>query len=103
MTFDPSQHTKEFKKTAALLRVDLVPYQARHFGPAIDQHKLRSQDEVQKKGRSATFNGTQRYGIHARLVADLEELPRSILTHCSAGEERARDVRLDERLPPCGR
>ena len=80
-TFDYSQYSKEFKKTAALLGVDLEPYQARHSGPAIDQaHKLRSQDEVQKRRPWATFKRTQRYEKHAQLVADFGKLPRAVQT-----------------------
>ena len=45
----------------------MVPYQLRHSGASHDRlHRLRSQDEVMKRGRWTTTQSVLRYEKHGR-------------------------------------
>ena len=52
----------------AVMKVKVVPYQLRHSGANHDRlHRLRSQDEVMKRGRWKTMQSVLRYKKHGRV------------------------------------
>ena len=68
--FDYPLYVKEFRGAARELRLELVPYQARHSGPSIDRSQnLRSHEETRKRGRWRHQKSMVRYEKAARLAS----------------------------------
>lgn len=66
--FDYPSYLKVFKAATAALKIQAVPYQARHSGPSIDRaQNLRTQAEVHKRGRWRSHRSLVRYEKHGRL------------------------------------
>ena len=68
-SFTYLDYVREFQFAKNLLDIkDLVPYCGRHSGPSIDRAKrLRSLEEIARRGRWASSASVQRYERHARL------------------------------------
>ena len=59
--FDYSSYLKVFRQACEDLKLQLVPYQARHSGPSIDRAKnARTQEEVRKRGNWASRQSVAR-------------------------------------------
>ena len=57
-----------FRRASRAIGVELVPYLCRHSGASLDRaSRLRSQEEVQKRGRWASMASVRRYEKHGRL------------------------------------
>ena len=85
--FSYPQFLHHFRKARQELRLkDVVPYQARHSGPSIDRARgLRSQVEVQKRGRWQAAKSMARYERAAKLARTWQELSasqRQLFTEC---------------------
>ncbi|CAE8724300.1 unnamed protein product [Polarella glacialis] len=72
--FNYPQYVKQFKASCQELQIHVVPYQARHRGPSIDRARvLRSQEEVQKRGRWISHKSLVRYEKAARLASTFNQ------------------------------
>lgn len=68
--FDYSEYIAVFNACCQDLKLELVPYQARHSGPSIDRAaKTTDLDEVRKRGGWATRQSVARYEKAGRLAA----------------------------------
>ncbi|CAE7283511.1 nhaD [Symbiodinium necroappetens] len=73
--FDYSSYLKVFRQACEDLKLQLVPYQARHSGPSIDRAKnARTQEEVRKRGNWASRQSVARYEKAGRLAATWQKL-----------------------------
>lgn len=73
--FDYSEYIAVFNACCQDLKLELVPYQARHSGPSIDRAaKTTDLDEVRKRGGWATRQSVARYEKAGRLAATWQKL-----------------------------
>lgn len=99
--FTYDEYTKEFNRAAEKLGLEITPYQTRHSGPSIDRaRKLRSQQEVQRRGQWKSQSSVQRYEKSARLASNFEALPQALQTHCNQCEAELSEIMLGTRSVP---
>ena len=80
--FDYAVFLRQFKLACADLQLDGTPYQLRHAGPSWDRVKnLRSQQEVQKRGRWKSLSSVTRYERHARLGFEMVKIPAAVQSY----------------------
>ena len=73
----------------------MVPYEARHSGPAIDVARgHRSRAEVRERGRWKTEKSVVRYEQRARLAMSYQRLPAALQAHFDKCEAHLGDVLL---------
>lgn len=73
---------RSFRHASEALRLNLVPYQARHGGATHDRwDKSRSLEEVRKRGRWRSEQSTRRYEKHGKLQGKLIALHPDTLGH----------------------
>jgi hypothetical protein len=73
-----------FKRAAASVGVDAVPYQARHSGASVDRAEgSRSLEACQKRGRWASAKSVKRYEKAGRLNQTWRELSAPLQAHCA--------------------
>jgi integrase len=78
-SFDYAQFCSMMKRVNALTGLKVVPYQGRHSGPSIDRaENVRTQEEVQKRGRWKSHRSLIRYEKHGRLQLSYNQKPRSM-------------------------
>ena len=83
-----------------MLGLKLVPYQLRHSGASDDRlQKIRTSEEIMKRGRWRTLKSVARYEKHARVTLEFSRLTASVQAHCVACEGQLGDVFLG-RVPP---
>ena len=91
--FNYEEYRREFSKAAAVLGLEITPYQTRHSGPSIDRaKKWRSQHEVQKRGQWKSQKSISRYEKSARLAATFDSLPGALQTHCRLCEHDLSEI-----------
>ena len=73
----------------------MVPYGARHSGPAVDVSRgLRTRQEVKERGRWKSEKSVQRYEQRARLSLSFSRLSVDLQTKCKACADALGDVLL---------
>ncbi|CAE7423542.1 SLC34A1 [Symbiodinium pilosum] len=83
--FDYTSYLKVFREACQDLRLQLVPYQARHSGPSIDRAKnVRTQEEVRKRGNWQSRQSVARYEKAGRLAATWQKLDVEVQMACQA-------------------
>mmetsp|Transcript_86301 Transcript_86301/g.155446 ORF Transcript_86301/g.155446 Transcript_86301/m.155446 type:complete len:480 (-) Transcript_86301:300-1739(-) len=98
--FDYPQYVKQFRNCCQDLQIHVVPYQARHSGPSIDRARvLRTQDEVQKRGRWASHKSLARYEKAARLASTYNQLSLLQRTLFQACEDHIEAIVLGRAFP----
>ncbi|CAE8693166.1 unnamed protein product [Polarella glacialis] len=98
--FDYPQYVKQFRNCCQDLQIHVVPYQARHSGPSIDRARvLRTQDEVQKRGRWASRKSLARYEKAARLASTYNQLSLLQRTLFQACEDHIEAIVLGRAFP----
>jgi hypothetical protein len=98
--FDYPQYVKVFRACCEDLQMHVVPYQARHSGPSIDRARgLRTQEEVQKRGRWASHKSLVRYEKAARLASTFNQLSADQRALCQACEDHIEAIVLGRALP----
>lgn len=99
-TFNYSEYLTVFREACDQLRLDVVPYQARHSGPSIDRAaNNRTQEEVRKRGGWMSRTSTARYEKAGRLAATWQKLDPAIQLCCSLAERHIGDIILDQEYP----
>lgn len=77
--FNYPQYLSVFHQCCLELKVDAVPYQARHSGPSIDRAaNSRTQEEVRKRGGWLARQSVARYEKAGRLAATWQKLPSAV-------------------------
>ena len=91
-------------QSAALLGLQLVPYQLRHSGASHDRLKNnRPLTEVLKRGRWRSLKSVARYERHAAVGIEFRKLSAHVQDHCGTCESQLEAVFLGRepaRLPP---
>ena len=76
-TFNYAEYLSVFHLCCKDLKIDLVPYQARHSGPSIDRAKnVRTQEEVRKRGGWLSRQSVARYEESGQTCSKLAETSR---------------------------
>ena len=101
--FNCSEHLSVFKDCCRDLKVELVPYQARHSGPSIDRSKkLRDQEEVRRRGQWLARQSVMRYEKAGRLAATWHRLSPETQMACQSAERYIEEIILGQRFPHIG-
>ena len=81
--FEYPELIKQFKQAAGKVGVPKrTPYQLRHSGPSWDRlHKLRSLEEVKRRGKWKQMLSVMRYEKHATLTSEFQKLTASMRLH----------------------
>ena len=91
-------------QSAALLGLQLVPYQLRHSGASHDRLKnVRPPGDVLKRGRWRSLKSVARYERHASVGIEFRKLAEHMQDHCVTCESQLEAVFLGRepaRLPP---
>ena len=98
--FDYGQYLQVFQQACEELRIDLVPYQARHSGPSIDRaSRSRELEEVRKRGGWLTRQSVMRYEKAGRLAATWQKLDADLQMVCKAAEQHLEAIILGRPHP----
>lgn len=98
--FEYREMLTAFVQSGRRVGVEAVPYQLRHSGPAWDPlRKLRTQEEVMKRGRWKALSSLARYECHARVAAEMSALPAEPAHHCRVCADRLEDYVLRGTAP----
>ena len=98
--FTYGEYLAVFNRCASELKINVVPYQARHSGPSIDRAaKTRDLDEVRKRGGWMTRQSVMRYEKAGRLAATWQKLDANIQTSCKSAERYLEDIMLGHNYP----
>ncbi|CAE7458265.1 SLC34A1 [Symbiodinium microadriaticum] len=98
--FDYSSYLKVFRQACEDLKLQLVPYQARHSGPSIDRAKnARTQEEVRKRGNWASRQSVARYEKAGRLAATWQKLDVDTQLTCRSAERYIEEIMLGQGYP----
>lgn len=98
--FDYGQYLQVFQQACEELRIDLVPYQARHSGPSIDRaSKSRELEEVRKRGGWLTRQSVMRYEKAGRLAATWQKLDADLQMVRKAAEQHLEAIILGRPYP----
>ena len=93
--------SRHLKQVASSLGITVVPYMARHGGASDDRAtKVRTLDEVRKRGRWLSESSTRRYEKHGKLQGRLAKMPRGLLQHREACAAAVADVMAFRVVPP---
>ena len=85
----------EIKKVSEELQISVVPYQLRHAGPSWERlTKLRTLEQIQKRGRWKTMRSVTRYEKAARLTHQVQSLTSHQLHLCEACVDRVEEFVL---------
>ena len=99
-TFTYPEYLEVFNQCAKDLKVEVVPYQARHSGPSIDYAaKLRTLEEIRKRGNWASRKSVTRYEKGGRLAASWNLLSPSTQMACRSAERFLREIVLGLDYP----
>ena len=98
--YDYPSFTKVFQTAARRIGLKLVPYLCRHSGASIDRSKkLRSQEEVQKRGRWSQLASVRRYEKHGRLNETWKSLSDAQRLYFETCADELENALLHGRLP----
>ena len=98
--FDYGEYLSVFRQACEELRIDLVPYHARHSGPSIDRAaKSRELEEVRKRGGWLTRQSVMRYEKAGRLAATWQKLDAELQMVCKAAEQHLEAIILGRPYP----
>ena len=93
-----------FRRAAANLGIEMVPYQGRHSGASVDRAEgRRSLEAIQKRGRWRSTKSVRRYEKAGRVNQTWAELSPEVQAHCSRCERALAGVLLQGAecpLPP---
>ena len=93
--WDYQQFGRLVQGAAERLRIQAVPYQARHSGISLDRaFRLRSQEEAMKRGRWSSFRSIVRYEKTGHLNEAWRRLDPDVQAHALVCEECLVDVYL---------
>ena len=72
-----------FRRAAANLQVDMLPYQGRHSGASVNRtENLRTLESIQKRGRWRSAKSVRRYEKSGRVNQSWSELAPLVQAHC---------------------
>ena len=98
--FNYGEYHNVFRQACEELRINLVPYQARHSGPSIDRaSKSRELEEVRKRGGWVTRQSVMRYEKAGRLAATWQKLDADLQMVCKAAEQHLEAIILGRPYP----
>ena len=98
--FDCPEYRSVFRGCCMDLKIELVPYQARHSGPSIDRAKtVRSQEEVRKRGGWLSKQSVARYEKAGRLAATWQRLDVDVQLACRSAEPYLEEIMLGHSYP----
>ena len=98
--FSYAEYLSVFQKSCQDLKIELVPYQARHSGPSIDRaSNARSQEEVRKRGGWVSRQSVARYEKAGRLAATWKKLPTEVQLCCVMAEKYIEEIILGQDYP----
>ncbi len=99
-SFNYPQYLSIFHQCCLELKVEAVPYQARHSGPSIDRAaNLRTQEEVRKRGGWLARQSVARYEKAGRLAATWQKMPSAVQLTCRAAEKYIAEIILGQPYP----
>lgn len=92
-SFNYAEYLSVFHLCCKDLKIELVPYQARHSGPSIDRAKnVRTQEEVRKRGGWLSRQSVARYEKAGRLAASWQKLPSPVQQACLLAEKYMTEI-----------
>ena len=98
--FNYAEYLSVFRSCCKDLRIDLVPYQARHSGHSIDRaSNVRTQEEVRKRGGWMARQSVARYEKAGRLAATWQKLDSATQLTCKAAEANIEAIILGQHYP----
>lgn len=99
-SFNYGEYLSVFRDCCRDLKIDVVPYQARHSGPSIDRSQnTRSQEEVRKRGGWVSRQSVARYEKSGRLAATWSKLPIATQNVMLSCEKHIAEIILGQPYP----
>jgi len=102
--FSYPELARSFKAVVNRLKIEVVPYQARHSGASHDRlNGVRDMASIRRRGGWKTDKSLQRYEKHALLSKTWEGLSAEFKAHAKLCHDRFVEILLDGRAVPASR